>query len=52
LALVALARCQPLPLTNGLGGAIAGRPFVISIIDDRRDTDDHNDTKDATHEQH
>ena len=28
-----LDRCQPLPLSTGLGGAIAGRPFVISIID-------------------
>jgi hypothetical protein len=33
-----LDRCQPLPLSTGLGGAIAGRPFVISIIDDRKDT--------------
>jgi hypothetical protein len=41
-----LDRCQPLPLTTGLGGAIAGRPFVISIIDDRQDT------KDETHEHH
>jgi hypothetical protein len=32
--------CQPLPLTAGLGGAIAGRPFIISIIDDRKDTKD------------
>jgi hypothetical protein len=41
-----LDRCQPLPLSTGLGGAIAGRPFVISIIDSRKDT------KEATHEQH
>jgi hypothetical protein len=41
-----LDRCAPLPLTTGLGGAIAGRPFVISIIDDRKDTKDDN------HEQH
>jgi hypothetical protein len=33
-----LDRCQPLPLSTGLGGAIAGRPFIISIIDDRKDT--------------
>lgn len=41
-----LDRCQPLPLSTGLGGAIAGRPFVISIIDDRKDT------KENAHEQH
>jgi hypothetical protein len=41
-----LDRCQPLPLSAGLGGAIAGRPFVISIIDDRKDT------KESAHEQH
>jgi hypothetical protein len=41
-----LERCQPLPLSTGLGGAIAGRPFVISIVDTRKDT------KEAIHEQH
>jgi hypothetical protein len=41
-----LDRCQPLPLSSGLGGAIAGRPFIISIIDDRKDT------KVDAHEQH
>jgi hypothetical protein len=41
-----LDRCQPLPLSAGLGGAIAGRPVVISIVDTRKDT------KEATHEQH
>ena len=41
-----LDRCQPLPLSTGLGGAIAGRPFIISIIDDRKDT------KESAHEQH
>jgi hypothetical protein len=40
-----LNRCQPLPLSAGLGGAIAGRPVVISIVDTRKDT------KEATHEQ-
>jgi hypothetical protein len=30
-----LARCTPLPLTQGLGGAIAGRPIAIRYIDDR-----------------
>jgi hypothetical protein len=53
-----LDRCQPLPLTAGLGGAIAGRPFVISIVDDRPDVNDHpkpnakNDMKDEPHERH
>ncbi len=41
-----LDRCQPLPLTAGLGGAIAGRPVIISIVDTRKDT------KEAIHEQH
>ena len=41
-----LDRCQPLPLSAGLGGAIAGRPFVISIVDTRKDT------KETAHEQH
>jgi hypothetical protein len=41
-----LDRCQPLPLSTGLGGAIAGRPFVISIVDTRKDT------KETAHEQH
>jgi hypothetical protein len=40
-----LDRCQPLPLSTGLGGAIAGRPFVISIIDTRKHTEE------AIHEQ-
>jgi hypothetical protein len=30
-----LARCTPLPLTQGLGGAIAGRPIAIRYIDNR-----------------
>ncbi len=30
-----LARCAPLPLTRGLGGAIAGRPIAIRYIDNR-----------------
>jgi hypothetical protein len=30
-----LARCMPLPLSKGLGGAIAGRPIAIRYIDDR-----------------
>jgi hypothetical protein len=30
-----LNRCTPLPITKELGGAIAGRPFVIPLIDTR-----------------
>jgi hypothetical protein len=30
-----LTRCTPLPLTKGLGGAIAGRPIAIRYVDDR-----------------
>jgi hypothetical protein len=30
-----LVRCTPLPLTKGLGGAIAGRPIAIRYVDDR-----------------
>ena len=31
----ALERCTPLPLTSGLGGAIAGRPIAIRFVDNR-----------------
>jgi hypothetical protein len=31
-----LERCEPLPLTAGLGGAIAGRPIAIRYVDDRK----------------
>src|SRR5262245_17395250 len=31
----AVTRCAPLPLTKGLGGAIAGRPINIRYVDDR-----------------
>jgi hypothetical protein len=30
-----LGRCTPLPLSDGLGGAIAGRPLAIRFIDNR-----------------
>jgi hypothetical protein len=33
----ALDRCTPMPLTKGLGGALAGRPIAIRFIDDRTD---------------
>jgi len=31
----ALVRCTPLPFTDALGGAIAGRPFVFRFVDSR-----------------
>jgi hypothetical protein len=31
----ALARCAPLTLTKGLGGAIAGRPLMVRFVDNR-----------------
>ena len=31
----ALDRCTPLPLSNGLGGAVAGRPIAIRFVDNR-----------------
>ena len=34
-ATAALKRCTPLQFTNGLGGALAGRPFAIRFVDDR-----------------
>jgi hypothetical protein len=33
----ALRRCTPLPLSAGLGGAVAGRPIAARFIDDRDD---------------
>lgn len=32
----ALDRCAPLPLTQGLGGAIAGKPIMIRFVDNRK----------------
>jgi hypothetical protein len=32
-----LQDCTPLTLSKGLGGAIAGRPIAIRVIDDRKD---------------
>lgn len=34
-AIAALKRCTPLQFTDGLGGALAGRPFAIRFVDDR-----------------
>ena len=34
-ATAALKRCTPLQFTDGLGGALAGRPFAIRFVDDR-----------------
>ncbi|GGK46176.1 hypothetical protein [Salinarimonas ramus] len=33
--LAALARCLPAPITDGLGGAIAGRPFTLRFVSGR-----------------
>jgi hypothetical protein len=33
-----LESCMPLPLTSGLGGAIAGRMYFFWIVDDRDDS--------------
>jgi hypothetical protein len=32
----ALRRCNPLPFTEGLGNALAGRPLTIRFIDNRK----------------
>ncbi|MEA2949921.1 MAG: hypothetical protein QOI40_5251 [Alphaproteobacteria bacterium] len=31
-----LKRCSPLPFTDGLAGAVAGRPFTMRFIDNRK----------------
>jgi hypothetical protein len=31
----ALARCTPLHFSNGMGGAVAGRPIAIRFVDNR-----------------
>jgi hypothetical protein len=31
-----LRRCNPLPFTEALGNAVAGRPFTMRFIDDRK----------------
>ena len=31
-----IKRCAPLPLSNALGNALAGRPFTIRLIDHRK----------------
>jgi hypothetical protein len=30
-----LARCSPLPFSDSLGGAVAGRPFTFHVRDAR-----------------
>jgi hypothetical protein len=43
-ALDMLKHCTPLPITEALGGAIAGRPFVVAIKETRSvKGDDHPD---------
>ena len=31
-----LQRCAPLPFTEALGNAVAGRPFTMRLVDDRK----------------
>jgi hypothetical protein len=31
-----LKRCSPLPFTGALGNAVAGRPFTMRLVDDRK----------------
>ena len=42
-----LKRCTPLPISERLGGAIAGRPFVIPIVETRKEkkAENRNDPK-------
>jgi hypothetical protein len=49
-ALGMLKRCAPLPITDGLGAAIAGRPFVVAIIDPRKDQKDERKQPDDQHQ--
>ncbi len=44
-ALAMLNRCTPLPVTDRLGSAIAGRPFVIPIIETRQQGNPGNPDK-------
>jgi hypothetical protein len=44
-ALRMLGRCTPLPVTDRLGSAIAGRPFVIPIIETRQQGNPSNPDK-------
>ena len=32
----ALARCTPLPFSDGMGGAVAGRPIAVRVVDNRQ----------------
>jgi hypothetical protein len=36
----ALKRCTPLPFTDAMGGAVAGRPIAIRFVDERTDNSD------------
>jgi hypothetical protein len=33
---VQIKRCSPLPFTDALGNAVAGRPFTMRFLDDRK----------------
>jgi hypothetical protein len=49
-ALDMLKRCAPLPITDGLGAAIAGRPFVVAILDTRKQQDEEKKPPEDKHE--
>lgn len=36
----AIERCTPMPFTDSMGGAIAGRPIAVRFTDDRRRSND------------
>jgi hypothetical protein len=38
-ALAAINRCVPIEITDGLGGAVAGRPITVKIGPAKRATD-------------
>ena len=42
-----LKRCTPLPITAELGGAIAGRPLVVPIVETRNAKKAPDDAKPA-----
>jgi hypothetical protein len=37
----ALARCTPLPFSAAMGGAVAGRPIAMRVVDDRQGHENH-----------
>lgn len=41
--LTSVAKCFPLPITDSLGGAVAGRPFRLRIVGRPRERDTQNE---------